>query len=108
LRTEDREFFVLEVEGVLSLKADGFRKGSSIFDVFVREGDEINSEDVFQLYGFTDEEKARAKFDSLRKRELVVVEVNSSYGAGCIIMAASVDLISRDAWANRLLTSRSA
>jgi hypothetical protein len=108
LSTEDRKSFVLEVEGVLSLKADGFREGSSIFDVLVREGDEVKSEDVFQLYGFADKEKARAKFQSLREGKPIVVEVNPSYGAACLILAASVELISRDEWLDRLLASRSA
>jgi hypothetical protein len=106
LSTEDRKSFVLEVDGVLSLQADGFRAGNIIFDVLVREDDEVNSEDVFHLYGFTDQEKALAKFESLRKGKLLVVEVNPSYGAACRILAASVNLISRDAWTDSLLISR--
>jgi hypothetical protein len=108
LSTEDHKSFVLEIQGVLSLKADGFREGSSIFDVLVREGDEVSSKDIFELFGFTDRDKARTKFESLRKAKPIVVEVNPSYGAECLILATSVELISRETWMDRLLTSRSA
>ena len=48
LRTEVRKAFVLELDGTLSLKADGFRQTSSIFHVLVREGDEV-AYDVMSL-----------------------------------------------------------
>ena len=75
LRTEERQAFVLELNGTLSLKADGFRQTSSIFEVLLREGDELTYDDVLDLYGFADESKARSKFEQLRDDNLIVVEM---------------------------------
>jgi hypothetical protein len=103
LRTEERQAFVLELDGTLSLKADGFRQTSSIFDVLVREGDEVTCDDVLDLYGFTDESKARSKFEQLRGEKLIVVEINPSYGASCLILAGALELLSRSEWMTRYM-----
>lgn len=107
LRTEERQAFVLELNGTLSLKADGFRQTSSIFEVLLREGDELTYDDVLDLYGFADESKARSKFEQLRDDNLIVVEINPSYGASCLILAGAVELLSRSEWATRYLAQGS-
>ena len=103
LSTEDHQAFVLELNGTLSLKADGFRQTSSIFDVLVRERDELTYDDVVESYGFTDASKARSKFEQLRDENLIVVRINPSYGASCLILAGSFALISRSDWATHYL-----
>jgi hypothetical protein len=105
LRTEERQAFVLELNGTLSLKADGFRQTSSIFDVLVREGHELTYDDVVDLYGFTDESKARSKFEQLRGEKLIVVEINPSYGASCLVLANSLDVVRREDWLERYVLS---
>jgi len=95
LSTEDRQEFVLEVGGVLSLIVDGFRQGNIIFDVLIRKGDDITIDDIVNLLGFKDEAKAQRKLEEVCHMNLIVLEINPSYGASCIILAESVELLSR-------------
>ena len=95
LSTEDRQEFVLEVGGVLSLKVDGFRQGNIIFDVLIRKGDDITIHDIVNLLGFKDEAKALRELEETRRMNLIVLEINPSYGASCIILGESVELLSR-------------
>jgi hypothetical protein len=95
LSAEDRQEFVLEVGGVLSLKVDGFRQGNIIFDVIIRDGDNITIHDIINLFGFKDEAKALKKFEESRRMNLIVLEINPSYGASCLILAESVELLPR-------------
>jgi hypothetical protein len=94
LSTQERERFVIEASGVVALRVDGFQKGNIIFDVLVRKGEDITIHDVTSLMGFIDEAKAVAKLEEARKH-LVVLEINPSYGASCIILAESVELLHR-------------
>jgi len=96
LSTEDRQEFVLEVSGVVSLKVDGFRQGNIIFDVLIRKGDDITIRDIVDVFEFKDEEKALKKLEDARRMNLIVLEINPSYGASCIILAESVKLLPRD------------
>ena len=104
LRTTNEEEFVLRMSGVLSLKADGFRQGNIIFDVLVRSGDELTAVDMVDLFGFKDEAQAAKKLEESRQNGQLIIEVNPSYGAECFILAQSVDLVSRDAWAEGLVS----
>jgi hypothetical protein len=59
----------------------------------------LTEDDAVQFYlstqereRFIDEAKAVAKLEEARKH-LVVLEINPSYGASCIILAESVELL---------------
>lgn len=93
LSANDGEEFILEVRGVLSLKADGFRQGNIIFEVLERDGDNLTLGDMIHFFDFNDEADAQGKLESTRGRNLVVLEINPSYGASCTILAESVELL---------------
>jgi len=95
LSTADRREFVLEVPGVVSLKVDGFRQGNIIFDVLIRKGDDITLHDIVKVFEFKDEARALRKLEEARRMNLIVLEINPSYGASCIILAESVELLPR-------------
>jgi hypothetical protein len=95
LRAHGGQEFVLEVGGVLRLRVDGFREGNTILDVLIRNGDEIKVHDIIESYGFEEEANALTKLEELRHRNLVVLEINPSYGATCAILAKSVELLPR-------------
>ncbi len=105
IRTEQKEPFVLEVHGMLSLKADGFRQANIIYDIVVREGAEISSADVQGLYNFKDESQAVRKLAELSQGAVLVLEINPSYGASGLILADSVELITHKTWCERQTTS---
>jgi hypothetical protein len=100
ISTDKSKKFVLEGRDVLSLKADGFRQGNIIYDVLVRDGDEVTLEDIQNFYEFKDEANALKKLEDVR-RKTVVLEINPSYGASCLILAGSVDLITYQEWSER-------
>jgi len=95
LSTDCKQEFVLDVRGVLSLKADGFRQGNIIFDVLIRDGDDITIHDISNFFEFKEEIKALEKLEEARCKNLVVLEINPSYGANCAILAESVELLPR-------------
>lgn len=95
LSTNGKEEFILEVRGVLSLKADGFRQGNIIFEVLERDGDDLNLGHMIHFFDFNDEADAQRKLESAREKNLVVLEINPSYGASCTILAESVELLAR-------------
>jgi hypothetical protein len=95
LHTESGQKFVLEVSGVLSLRVDGFRQGNIILDVLIRNGDEITVHDIIGFFEFKEEAKALTKLEEVRSKNLVVLEINPSYGATCTILAESVELLPR-------------
>jgi hypothetical protein len=95
LSTHDKQEFVLSVRGVMSLKADGFRQGNVIYEVLVRDGDDLALEDVVNLFEFKDESNARRKLEEVRRKSSITLEVNPSYGASCIILADSLELLPR-------------
>jgi hypothetical protein len=95
LRSYDKQEFVLDVSGVLSLKVDGFRQGNIIFDVLVRNGKEVTIDDMINFFGFKDEANADRKLQDVHAKNLIVLEINPSYGASCAILAESVGLVPR-------------
>jgi hypothetical protein len=101
ISTDKSKKFVLEGGDVLSLKADGFRQGNIIYDVLVRDGDEVTLEDIQNFYEFKDEANALKKLEDVRRKTVVVLEINPSYGASCLILAGSVDLITYQEWSER-------
>lgn len=94
LSTGEKQSFVLDVAGLRSLRLNDFREGNIIFDVVVRDGDEVTSRDMVELFGFSDEEKALQKLEEAHREGLIVIEINPSYGASCLMLASSMTLTS--------------
>lgn len=95
LRTDGGQEFVLEVSGVLRLRVDGFREGNIILDILIRNNEDITIQDIIDFYGFKEEANALTKLEELRRKNLVVLEINPSFGASCIVLAESVELLPR-------------
>ena len=95
LSSYDKQEFVLEVFGVVSLKVDGFRQGNIIFDVLARDGSDVTIDDMMNFFEFKDEANAHRKLQEAHARNLIVLEINPSYGASCAILAESVGLVPR-------------
>lgn len=94
LSTDEQQSFIFHLAGLRSLRLNDFRQGNIIFDVIVRAGDEVTSRDIVELFGFLDEEKALQKLEEVHREGLIVLEINPSYGASCLMLATSVTLTS--------------
>jgi hypothetical protein len=95
LSTSQKVRFVALAEGVAALSADGFRRGNIVFDVIARDRDEITPNDIESLYELAQGPEGETKRSELLERarkELVVLEISPSYGAGCLVLARSVQL----------------
>lgn len=99
LSTEDRHPFVVVASGVIALAADGFKAGNIVFEVVTRQKEELVLQDITRAYGLaegaTDLDQAQKLLDKALEQNLIVLEINPSYGATCIILAASVNLLHR-------------
>jgi hypothetical protein len=99
LRTVQNESFILLARGVVAMAVDGFRPGNIIFDVLLRQGDELTLEDMTDVRELIPdpggEEKVRKYLKQARERKLIIVEINPSYGATRRILAESAELLSR-------------
>lgn len=93
ISTAEKQPFVLEIEGITSLKLDGFRQGNIIFDVLVRETNEITSGDIEELFGYTDKQQTWKRPEQVRNDRSVVIEIGTSYGASLLALARSAELI---------------
>ena len=94
LSTDEKQSFILHVAGLRSLRLNNFREGNIIFDIVVRAGDEVTSRDMVELFGFSNDEKALQKLEGVHRESLIVLEINPSYGASCLMLATSVTLTS--------------
>jgi len=99
---EDR--VVMKLDDVRSLKMNDLRHGNILFEVIVREGSEITHDDIEQLFGFSDDSKAAKKLTEAREEQLVVVELNPSYGASSLAIAKSFRTMPRRTWLNEIVT----
>jgi len=99
LRTEERHPFVVVARGVVALAADGFKAGNIIFEVVTRQKEELALQDITRAYGLsegsTGRDQAQKLLDKALEQNLTVLEINPSYGAKCVILAESVDIVHR-------------
>lgn len=111
LSTVNKAPFTLLADGVAALSASGFRKGNLIFEVLIRTHEEITQSDVAALYELRDGDAGRDQGDKLLKNahdhKLAILEINPSYGASCLMLARSFDLLTRKEWSARYLVGLS-
>jgi hypothetical protein len=100
---EDR--VVMKLDDVRSLKMNNFRQGNILFDVIARDGNEISHDDIEQLFGFSDDSQVAKKLAETDEEQLVVVEVNPSYGASFLAIAKSFRTMSRKDWLDEIVTT---
>lgn len=107
LSTLEKERFTAVAEGVTALAANGFRAGNLIFEVVTRDHEEIVFRDIAEVYylreGPEGESQGARLLDKARQEGLTLLEINPSYGATCLVLAHSVDLLERNEWLARYL-----
>jgi hypothetical protein len=111
LATSDRRRTTVVLEGVVMVRLTGFKGGNIILDVSIRNGAEPSIEDIAVLYDLTPDHSPepweRDLLQRVRQESLCLFEISSSYGGECLILAASVQLLSREQWIDRYLLSGS-
>lgn len=98
LSTIGKEHFVFVARGVVALAASGFRQGNIILGVVVKQKDELMVEDIMGVYELStkaEEESAPKLLGRARDRNLIILEINPSYGATCLLLCQSLDLLHR-------------
>ena len=101
LTTLKKERFTAVAQGVVALTANGFKAGNLIFEVITRDQDEIVFGDIADLYDLQDgpagETQGMLLLERAKHEGLILLEVLPSYGATCLALAHSVDLLERNA-----------
>ncbi|WP_263358908.1 hypothetical protein [Acidicapsa ligni] len=99
LSTEERQPFLVVANGVVALAADGFKAGNIVFEVVTRQKEELTLQDITRAYGLaegaTGQDQAQKLLAKALEQNLIVLEINPSYGASCVLLAESVDLLHR-------------
>lgn len=105
LRTWDKRQFTAVVTGVTALSATGFRAGSIILSVETRDRQEIDLDDMAELYdlpeGAAGAAQAARHLAKAREENLMVLAISPSYGADCLVLAHSMELLERAEWIRR-------
>jgi hypothetical protein len=100
LCTLEKERFTAVADGVVALGATGFRAGNIILDVATRDREEIVFRDIAELYDLQDgpagERQGMKLLGKAQQDGLTLLAINPSYGATCLVLAHSVDLLERN------------
>jgi hypothetical protein len=110
LSTHQKDQFVFEASNVSRLNAEGFKEGNIIFEVLIRSAIELTLEDIEAVHGgFPEVSRSRFATKGLElalEKNLSLLEINPSYGATCLVLAATFDLCSRQDWVDRHMLSK--
>jgi hypothetical protein len=102
LADSGRQLFTAVATGLVALSAGGFRAGSIILDVTVREHEQVMFEDIQSVYDLLPSPEGNCQgarlLEKARQERLIVLEVSASYGATCLLLAQSVELFDRGEW----------
>jgi hypothetical protein len=105
LATEGREQFTVVAEGVAALAVDGVKAGNILFDVLERGAEEILLQDIQTLYALQEgpagETQGANLLEKARLQGWKILEVNPSYGASCLVLASSLNVLGREDWLER-------
>jgi hypothetical protein len=105
LSTAEKEPFVLEISGVAAVDAGTFKEGNIIFDALVYACDELTLEHMIAVHGPMSEfglpNQAQRWLIQAQRGELVLLEINPSYGATCLVLARTINLRAREEWKGR-------
>ena len=102
LATDEHEQFVFVAGVVAEVMVDGVKSGSVIFEVLVRNADEVVTEDIKTLYQLRDGTAGESRAVSLLEKARLLgwkfLEINPSYGAACLVLSSSIELLRREDW----------
>lgn len=109
LSTLEKERFTGVAKGVVALAAGGFRAGNIIFEVVTRDREEIVFRDIAELHdlqnGPEGERQGMQILEKARQEGMSLLEIDPSYGATCLVLAHSFDLLDRNEWLARYVMS---
>jgi hypothetical protein len=102
LATERREQFTAVAAGVEALAVNGVKAGNIIFEVLERGLDEILPDDIKVLYALREGPPGAAQIAALLEKVNTqgwkILEIEPSYGASCLVLASSIDVVRREEW----------
>jgi hypothetical protein len=102
LSTLTKERFAVVADGVVALTVANFKKGNLIFEAVVRGHEELTMDDIVDLYDLGEdkerEERAAKLLPKARQERLSILDISSSYGATCLLLAHSIKVIDQNAW----------
>lgn len=103
--TEHKELFVIEVLDVVALSASDIKAGNIVYEVLTRSGVELTLEDIIAVKGpfpeISEQSFAQRGLVQALEDNLILLEINPSYGATCLVLARSVQLCNRQEWIGR-------
>jgi hypothetical protein len=103
LRTDENETFALVADDVTRMQVDSLRQGNIIFDIVMRQGQELTRNDM-DVYGFASdpigEKHASDKLEQSKMENRIALEINPSYGCECFLIAQALTLIPRSGLRN--------
>jgi hypothetical protein len=98
VRTDSNEAFALVAGDVTRMRVDNLLQGNIIFDIVMRQGQELTRDDM-DVYGFASdpigEKRVSDKLEQLKIENRIALEINPSYGCECFLIAQAVTLIPR-------------
>ena|ERR1700683_5449065 len=110
LATSDRQRSTAVLSGVVMVRVTGFREGNIILDVGTWGASEPTLEEIAILYDLKLAHEPEAwelqLLERVRNESLCLFEINCSYGGECLILAESVQLLSREEWIERHMPVR--
>ena len=105
LSTEEKERFTAVATGVVRLIVEGFRKGNTIFDVSTHDHGELTLDEISEAYEVREDASGKALATRLlaeaRQHDLMILQIGASYGATCLALVRSVELLPRAEWVRR-------
>jgi|SRR5436305_4050524 len=102
LSTEQNNQFVLLLRGVVAFTAGTFSKQNIIFEVQIKDYQEVTLQDVRDVYeiqtvqGSEDQEENLLK--NIHAEKLVYLLIDPSCGANCLALGRSAELVPRHEW----------
>lgn len=110
LRTVEKKRFTVVAEGVVALGAGWLREGNIILNAAIRRANEILFHDVAEVFELENdsagETQTTRELEKAQQKGLILLRVNPSYGATCLVLAQSVELLERKEWLARYITGK--
>ena len=107
LATKALERYTVVAEEVAALDVDGVKAGNILFEVLERDAEEIMSQDIQALYALQEDPARESQVANLlakvRLQGSKILEASPSYGASCLVLASSLEVMRRDDWLERYL-----
>jgi hypothetical protein len=97
--------FVIVASMVAELIFNDVKSGNIIYDVLIQDSEEVGAADLRALYtlkeGTAGEAQAQRLLEKVRLEQLKLLEINPSYGASGLALAATFELLPREDWQRR-------